>query len=74
MTEAEQRAAFTPDIQLSNGPDAASAAHLGIGLKASAELAKTMGGALRIKSRPGHGTCVELVLPRIESNTEDENP
>jgi signal transduction histidine kinase len=36
----------------------------GIGLPLSLELAKRMGGTIRLKSRPGQGSSFSLVLPR----------
>jgi signal transduction histidine kinase len=36
----------------------------GLGLAIAIELARRMGGAMRLSSRPGNGSVMELRLPR----------
>lgn len=45
-------------------PPAGNGGHPGFGLKSIAERARTMGGEAAIRSQPGRGTRVEVVIPR----------
>ena len=55
------------DVSLGAGIEPAESEHLGIGLVASAQLARLLGGELRFYSREGRGTLAELVLPAARS-------
>src|SRR5439155_1573262 len=56
------------------GFDAAAALsrHDGMGLHAIREQAELLGGTVRVQSRPGFGTRVEVVLPREASGQREE--
>jgi signal transduction histidine kinase len=42
----------------------------GLGLAIAVELARRMGGAMRLASRPGGGSMMELRLPRVQADTD----
>jgi signal transduction histidine kinase len=59
----KQEAVFEPFVQVHTGPTRA-AEGAGLGLAISRELARGMGGELRVRSRDGGGSTFTLTLPR----------
>ena len=64
----KQAAIFEPFVQVHTGPTRA-AEGAGLGLAISWDLAKAMGGDLRVRSEPGKGARFTLSLPRGENRT-----
>jgi hypothetical protein len=61
MSEAVRLRAFDPFFT-TKGPGKGS----GLGLSMALRVAKQSGGTVRIDSRPGEGTTIEVYLPRAE--------
>ena len=47
-------------------------AGMGIGMHESREFVRQFGGDIRVQSVPGQGTSIELHIPRVEAETEDQ--
>lgn len=62
----KQEAVFEPFVQVHTGPTRAVEG-AGLGLAISRELARGMGGELRVRSREGGGSTFTLTLPRSQS-------
>jgi signal transduction histidine kinase len=62
----KQEAVFEPFVQVNTGPTRAVEG-AGLGLAISRELARGMGGELRVRSREGGGSTFTLTLPRSTS-------
>jgi two-component system, sensor histidine kinase len=63
MSEAESRRVFDEFVQLNNAARDATRG-FGLGLPTVRRLATVLGHDLRVRSRPDHGTCFALTLPR----------
>ncbi|HEX6132895.1 MAG TPA: PAS domain-containing sensor histidine kinase [Longimicrobiales bacterium] len=63
IPEDKQHAVFEPFVQLGRS---LTSSHdgVGLGLSISRELARAMGGDLKLVSRPGEGSAFTLILPR----------
>jgi signal transduction histidine kinase len=62
----KQEAVFEPFVQVNTGPTRAVEG-AGLGLAISRELARGMGGELRVRSREEGGSIFTLTLPRSNS-------
>ena len=69
----KQEAVFDPFVQVSRGLTR-SVEGTGLGLAISRQLARGMGGDLRVRSHEGTGSTFTVTLPRADARTDSPQP
>jgi signal transduction histidine kinase len=70
IPEDKQQVIFQPFVQLATSADSTTSG-VGLGLAISRDLARAMGGDIKVKSAPGQGATFTVTLPRaVNGQTE----
>ena len=64
IDEEHRQRVFLPHVRLSNALECCEDGS-GLGLTIAERLVASLGAALELESRPGHGTCFRIVLPAL---------
>ena len=71
MTEEEQRGLFTPFFRVDN-ETTRKVSGTGLGLVIAKSITELHDGEIRLESKPGEGTKIEIWLPRLMSKEAAE--
>ena len=69
----KQQVIFQPFVQLATSADSTTSG-VGLGLAISRDLARAMGGDIKVKSTPGQGATFTVTLPRALNGQSDHRP